>query len=378
MKIKRYKKDKIFLLVLAILIILFLISLSKAESWACFTKSQKINFCNPKTPDRTCGSTSCVYCISDYIETDKCYNQGNFNICNSASPECTIFGDGSNIDSEKPVINIIDPKNSQVYTSKLIYIVIESNEMSKMSFFDNSDSRRISRICNNCITYEGKRSFKEGLNNITFVAEDVVGNIAHEILEFFIDSQIPRITKINPKKGLTSGMLKLEFKEENPISVLLKYGDNQTGIRTLNINFNELCILDRGSHKCNITANLGEYNNRSIFSWFEVRDIAGNIASSKPLTLDVDSQPPSINKLNYEVVGNKLILEIKITEENFGSIIYRDNYVSRPSWKSLCSRLNDNSECKKELTLNRGNHNIDLIVYDYAGNTASRNINLII
>ena len=48
---------KIPAIIIAPFIILVLISFVSAEFWACLSKGQILDFCNPKTPDRTCGSS---------------------------------------------------------------------------------------------------------------------------------------------------------------------------------------------------------------------------------------------------------------------------------------------------------------------------------
>ncbi|MDO8509082.1 MAG: hypothetical protein Q7S27_05360 [Nanoarchaeota archaeon] len=375
----KHKKNQTKAMVLSIAVIIgiaIIANLASAESWACFGKSQKIDFCNPKTPDRTCANSNCMYCIEDYNEIDKCYNQGNFNTCNSIAPECTVFGDGSNIDSEPPVLNIINPTKGGIYRERSILLKFTTNEKSDVSFINNADPRRSTRICQDCLTHEKKRSFKEGFNNITFIAEDVVGNAVSKIVSFFIDSQVPRITKTFPKKGFASGIFQIEVKEDNPQTIMLNYGNGNEGFRTSNLNIPSQCSTNKGKYKCNATVDLSQFNNKTITYWFEIKDIASNIAISKPLPLMVDTQAPLIDSFNYELHENHLMFEIKVTEENFESIEYRDNSVLRPAWKTMCSRLDKSAVCKKQLTFKAGSHDIDIMVSDEAGNSISRNVDI--
>lgn len=375
MEKKRIRKRAIFVLA-GLIITLALLNLASAESWACFTKSQKINFCNPKTPDRTCANTVCMYCTASYNEAEQCYTQGNFNTCNSISPECATQGNGG-VDSEPPVLTILNPEEGRVYTERSVLLKLLVDEIASISYADNSESRlRWTRVCNECSSYEKPRSFKEGKNNLIFMAEDVVGNTAFKELMFFIDSRIPKITKTLPKKGLISSTFRVEFKEENPSTLTLNYGNEAKGFRSSALDITK-CSLLRGRYSCNKEIALADFNSQEISYWFELTDIAGNSVSSKPLMLEVDTTPPIINSLKQEIHENHLRLEILITEQNFEAVEYIDNSASRPRWRTLCSRL-DNGLCEKQVTLPSGMHDIDIKVSDGAGNSALRNIDIII
>ena len=68
---------KLALLMTSVIAVIFLTSLTSAYFWACFSKGEKINYCNPDVPDRTCyNSAGCPFCMSSYNETKNCFNGG--------------------------------------------------------------------------------------------------------------------------------------------------------------------------------------------------------------------------------------------------------------------------------------------------------------
>ena len=101
---------------------------------------------------------------------------------------------------------------------------------------------------------------------------------------------------------------------------------------------------------------------------FKVVDIVGNYIESKPVTLKVDSVKPVVtNSPIYLVNGKYVTFKLNITEANFDKVVYMDNTLTRPSWKSLCTSLK-NGVCEKKLTFGRGSHVVDVKILDDAGN----------
>ena len=371
------KKQKIIIGVLALTLGLLLTAVASAEEWACFGKSEKINFCNPKTPDRTCGDSECRYCVSQYDSVNDCYNQGNFNVCNSIAPQCTLFGDESDIDSEPPILNILNPSNNEVFTERSIVLDMTVNEKVDISYIDNINGRgRMSRLCQNCMSYQRSRSFNEGLNDITVRATDLAGNPTSKILKFFIDSKTPKIMKTSPKKGFSSGLFMVEFKEINPKSLILHYGNNIIGFKTAALDINK-CGQKKDKYNCTASVNVVDFNGKNMSYWFELTDIVDRKVSSRHIDLFADTTVPVINFLNTDVHDNHLMLEMSVSEPNFDSIEYIDNSASRSRWKTLCSSLKDEL-CERKITLSEGSHDIDVKVSDLAGNSVNRNIDILI
>lgn len=358
--------------------IILLTALASAESWACFSKGQKINFCNPRVDDRTCGSTQCIMCISNYNEAEKCYNQGNFNSCNSQSTTCSPIGNDGEIDTQAPIISILNPLQNEIYDEKNILVQILLDERSDLFFVDESNNReKWTRLCQDCTSHERKRSFKEGFNNITFKAEDANENSVLLNILFFIDSKSPRILKLEPKNGFTSGIFTAEFKEDNPESLILHYGNADLGFLIENINIPDECISNKGRYSCETSVDLSQFDAAILQYWLEIFDTANNNHTTKVVSLPVDTTFPLINDFDVAIHNSHATFILDISEANLDSIKYRDNSILRPAWKTLCSRLDDNI-CEKQITLKPGSHNIDIMVADKAGNSISRNIDIFI
>lgn len=375
----RKEKNIIYKFILLAVLTLALTTLASAEFWQCFERAEKINYCNPKTPDRTCGNTrGCMYCMDSFNEAEGCYNQGNFNVCNGITPQCSLSSGGGQIDAEPPILTILHPIQNEVYgeTSTLLHFTLD--ERADVSYINLiKPTARPKKVCGKCTIYERKRSFEEGLNNLMFIAADVVGNTVYQNISFFIDSRAPRINKVLPKRGFASGMFEVQFAETNPESLELNYGNQETGFLTRLVDIESSCSLEKGKHNCETSVDLSGYNGEGIEYHFDLTDIAGSSDSSKPVNLKVDTTFPVINSLNYEPNDRRVNFLIDITEENFDKIEYIDNSDTRARWRTLCSRLKDGI-CEKSITLQEGNHDLEIKVNDKAENSVSQNLDITI
>ena len=375
----RKEKNIIYIFALLAVLTLLLTTLASAEFWQCFERAEKINYCNPKTPDRTCGNTiGCMYCMGSFNEAEGCYNQGNFNVCNGITPQCSLSSGGGQIDAEPPILTILRPIQDNIYSEKSILLHFTLDERADVSYIDLIKPKaRPKKICGKCSSYERKRSFEEGLNNLMFIAADVVGNTAYQNISFFIDSRAPRINKVLPKRGFASGMFEVQFTEANPESLELNYGNQETGFLTQSVDIENSCSLEKGKYNCETSVDLSPYDGEEIEYHFDLTDIAGSSDSSKPVTLKVDATSPIINSLNYEFNDRRVNFLIDITEENFDKIEYIDNSDPRARWRILCSRLKEGI-CEKSITLQEGNHDLDVKVSDEAGNSVNQNLDITI
>lgn len=370
----------ISLTVISLAFTILLIALASAEFWACFSKAEKIDFCNPKTPDRTCGNQQCMYCMDSYDEVNNCYQQGNFNVCNNVEQECST---GSNLsdpilDIEPPVLTVNKPVEDEIYNSRSLLTEIFMDEKGDLSYYDNLDGGgRWTRLCQNCMSYNRKRSFKEGLNDITIRGMDVVGNEMFYNLSFYIDGHSPRLLRYNPRRGFASGMFDVLFKEQNPETLVLHFGNVGSGMNMQGISLLEDCTLTKDKYFCKVEQDLSLYDGEQISYWFELTDIAGNIVSHKPIMLDVDTTAPVITDIHYTQDGTRIELSITITEQNLQSVEYYDVSDPRTRWKQLCTRLKD-GVCIKRITLRVGEHLLTIRALDKAGNTVEEELNIII
>jgi len=63
---------------------------------------------------------------------------------------------------------------------------------------------------------------------------------------------------------------------------------------------------------------------------------------------------------------------------SFDEVEYIDNSASHSQWKPLCTSLAKGNVCYKKMSLGSGTHNITVRVKDEAGNSDTKNINILI
>ncbi|MBS3149622.1 hypothetical protein J4455_02920 [Candidatus Woesearchaeota archaeon] len=363
---------KIKFMIISLFAILLVLPIAFAEyQLLCLNRGETVRFsmCNPSIPDRTCDSNSgCQYCTNNL--GGGVYCPANINQCNSLGLSCSYLANAS-IDREAPIIDLNSPENNEVYNERVINIDIRINEIGDLYYQDNINGRdRWTRLCTDCSSYLGRRSFKEGLNNITFKANDPEGNTNYLNISFYVDSIKPKIIKTEPKRGLTSGNFMIQFREENPESLMIHYGNPINGYLMHEVNLND-CQENRGKHTCNTNINLNLFNGQIIEYWAHLIDISDSSHETRRVSISVDTQMPVIEALNYEIDGRNVDFDILINEANFDSLDYYDHNESRPRWRTLCSRLRDN-HCIARKSFIEGIHNIDLQVIDKAGNTVAQ------
>jgi len=360
-------------------LVLLLTSMVSAEFWACFSRGDRINYCNPVIPDRTCGSSICKYCMRSFDESNSCYSSGNWMVCNAVGEECGSVidnGGGTTIDGEPPVLTINYPIEGEVYNSRRILLDFDLDEEADVYYLDNINGRgRWTRVCSDCMDYERSRSFKEGFNDLTFKAIDPIGNTAYTDISFTIDSRKPKIRKTLPRKGFADGNFEVQFSEENPVSLVLNYGNYITGYREQVLDIDHDCYMDRKRYYCDTNVALNDYDGQEIGYWFELEDIAGTKDESKSRDLEVDTTFPVLNNEDsfYEIDGRYVYFTFNITEKNFDEAEYIDWTDSRPRYRRLCSRLRDGI-CTKRRSFRNGHHTLDIQVVDEAGNSIAKRI----
>ena len=350
-----------------ILIAVVLINFVGAEFWACFDKGEVTYYCNNYKPDKTCtGSNGCVRCMSVYREAENCYIHGVWPSCLQIPQNCSAGGGGT-IDSEAPEINLISPLNGSLYNARSVMFSFELNENANVYYLDLINGRgRWTNICQGCRSYGNKRSFSEGLNNLIIRAEDDSGNEAYKNVSFFIDSKDPRILKTLPLNSFADGNFEVQFKEENPISLVLHYGD-----KTQNVDFVNDCHEERSKIYCDNFVDLEEFDGQQINYWYTLTDIAGNIDESKERSLSVDTTAPVINNPDsfWTQSGRYIYFNLSITENNFDEVSY--NYLDSHGIvkeKRLCSILK-NGMCITKKAFTTGHYDLTINVLDEAGNS---------
>lgn len=358
-------KKKLMFLVISFLLIITA-SFVSAEFWACFGYGEFIDFCNPKTPDRTCSQTSipCMYCMSSYNAVNECYNQGKWPVCNTMPPECGNNGT-INIDSTPPNMTVNSPVNYSFYGSRAVLMDIDVDERSNIYYYDNIGGRgRWSRLCTTCTGYSRSLSFGEGINDITIRAKDAVGNAAYEHRIFYVDSKEPRIYDTEPDDDdYTDGTFSIEYTEAALQDITLYYkaegGDWEVMAKTdCPAGDRQVCIFE-------LEGLSGEF---SLDYYFGVSDSAQTIFSEQK-TVFVDTVTPSMNVMsphNPVLVYNskKIMLDIDISE--LVLLEYMDHTDKRPRWKRLCRNCDKHNKIK---SFGDGFHDVSFRATDYVGNS---------
>ena len=280
---------------------------------------------------------------------------------------------------ENLTMNIFSPI-SKNYNARRIPFNITINRPVKLEYIDYSDSRPTwRRLCLNCEEYGHFRTkllnFREGQHQIIIKATDEYGKVEEQGIEFFIDSISPRIIRTEPRRGFADGNFHVEFREVNPINLILFYTDGLVE-RNQSVEI-ENCILERTRYVCEKEVDLSEFNGTKIRYWYELTDIAENKGISKEIFIDVDTSPPIINDINHTVNRRRVFFKFDIEEKNFKEITYIDWNDRRPREVRICSRLK-NGICEITRSFNLGEHNLTFSVYDKAGNFVTENRNFTI
>jgi len=351
-------------------VVLFSVSYVSAYQNLCLSYGESVPDAN--NPRYTCWHDTCQICVTDNL------NPTNFDRCRDLGA-CTNLGGTADIDVTAPDLIINSPVQDGVYGGRKVLFDISSNEPATMSYLDNINGRgRWKRLVSLSLDYSRERSLKEGLNDLTITGKDRNGNENEYLVSFFVDSKKPKIGKTSPKKGFANGRFNVEFKEDNPDSLVLNYGNLIGGFREGIVDLS-LCELHRSKWNCEINANVDDFDGQEIEYWFVLEDIAGNIAISRHLTLDVDVTDPVINNIdNYwrqgEDRNNRYIyFEIDLIEDNLDEVSVYDNSARRPKWKRICSRLRDGM-CIRKVSFRSGYHEVDVQIMDEAGNAIAERI----
>ena len=246
----------------------------------------------------------------------------------------------------------------------------EVDELQYINYVEEEPRFRV--LCRDCEEYGSERkkllTMKEGLNNITFRAVGLLGEIDETSVQFIVGSEIPDITKTLPNRiydGFASGIFGAEFEEANPTELML-YIENTTITRSYPLNLNE-CIQTDDEKECSIGVELSEFEGGEINYWFKLTDLVGNFEESKKVELIVDTTPPVITSFGYSLDERRVLFVIGVNDANFDKIVYIDREETRPRERTLCTTIKNNL-CQKTISFSSGLHNLDIFAFDEAGN----------
>lgn len=359
-----------------IVIILSSSALVSAYNRLCLKKGEIIKFseCRSDMKNYYCNSDLyCSYCV--FVGSKGKYCPAMPNKCNALGLSCNSQGGNNNtIDKTPPVVSVCSPINGSISSSLKQLIKCSANELSTWYYRDFADDKW-NKLCDRVMSCQKSVSFDEGPNHIVIKIVDKAGNEVKVERSFTIDSEKPRIYRTYPKDGFSNGDFSVEFKEENPKSLVLYYG-----IKNQNVDLSK-CQKIKSKTYCDVSADVSSYDGQTIPYWFELTDVADSSAISKKIYLKVDNSAPEIlNPTSFWTQGlgknSKYIsFSINLKEPNLDSIEYKDNFgSSRSSWKTLCSSLR-NGKCVKKVTFSKkGHHVVDIQLTDDAGNSMSRSI----
>ena len=350
----------------------------------CLNKGDKLKNVFGDT-NYECKTTLCLTCV---LMTEAGNYTTLFSKCNGL-PQCGFSGGGiggnTTLDITPPELTLISPLEGGLYTSKSVLVKFSLDE--KADVYYTNTGGGWTKICDNCgpgLAYSNQRNFNEGLNKVQFKAVDIVGNDVLFNVSFFVDSQNPDISKTEPESGFVSSEFYIEFKEENPTSLVLNIGEYPTIFRSQQINLGSCYDISNNKKACDIDVDLSDYDGQEIDYWYVLEDIAGNSDESGHNTISVDETAPVINNPNsFWTQGNGsnqkyIYFNISITEENLDEVVY--TYLDK--WgklkeKKICSNLN-NGWCYKKESFTDGNYTLNLQVIDEAGNEINKTLSFLI
>jgi len=279
-----------------------------------------------------------------------------------------------NIVAFAPEISCSSPIDNKVYGSKRQYIRCLSDKDVDWYYKDLNDRRpKFKRMCKDEKICKKRVGFNEGFNDILLRGE-TAELFNEERIQFRVDSKDPRISKTKPRRGFSDGNFYIEFKEENPKKLSFYYGNS---VRNKNVDIDKNCKEKRGKYSCSVWVNLSDFDNKKIWYWFELIDIAGNKDESKKRKVDVDMTNPVLNNPDsfFELDGKYIYFDISITEKNFDKAVLSYEYKGRTKEKRLCSRLR-HGKCEKKIRIKDSYKDLKVVIRDEAGNAISERVEM--
>ncbi len=314
------------------------------------------------------GSTTC----ETYVDLSA-YNPGQveywFEVIDIAGTSVESMKKILDVDTVEPnILNLeVNPKGAY---AKFDVEIDELNFLSGQYYDNNSPYPRWNTLCyrltgNKC---SGNIRFYDGDHNVKIKISDKAGNDATITdIMFFTDSILPRIYSTKPSRGFADGNFEVRFMEKNPVLLELHYGNLGVGYNVKPLDLVNDCGVERGVNVCDTYVDLSAYDPGSIEYWFELTDKAGASASSRKITLQVDTTDPDILSTTVDPQGAYVEFTLEVEEENFLTGEYIDHESRTPRWTRLCYSLR-NGECKGKPRFLDGDHDVDIRIKDKAGN----------
>ena len=268
-------------------------------------------------------------------------------------------------------LTVYFPENKNYSEKKIPFNITTTEEAEKIEFINHNDKKpKWKKLCSDCDNYGNKKkkdqTMNEDWNNITIRAVDRYGQFREKNISLFIDSKIPDIKKILPKRNSVV----------NGSEFYLKYTEDN--LKEISINWNPSLVLANcnasGKDKeCFASLNLSDYNGNYIDFWFNITDIVRSVLSDI-VRIKIDTVSPKLivyspkNKTGNGGYEKKVPFNITVSEDVL--LEYIDNNDENPSWRRLCSNCKEYGNLKKKTkSFKEAIHEIEIRAVDDAGNS---------
>lgn len=264
-------------------------------------------------------------------------------------------------------LTVNNPVQDEIYPSRTVVINLDSDDVANFYYKkDTLANTKWKRLCMMETVCEKRFRFDEGDNMISFkaVTEGGEQDFVYDV-SFEVDSSKPRIHTMTPRRGsyIKGDLFSVIYTEDNLQEITLDYG-TPTDIRMAS---RTDCTPGR-NQVCNFeNVDLTDFDGKEIEYWFAVSDELRTVTSRRTL-VNVDTTAPELNYFDYTISRGSATFVFEIKEQNFKDISYIDNNDRNPRWKRLCTRLRDGS-CSRRIPFARGEHLLDIVAVDKAGNS---------
>ena len=288
---------------------------------------------------------------------------------------------GNNITNES-YYSIMSPLNNQTYYSIKVKTIINSSMELYSIRYANLDKKNqkcsendqildscFKTLCKNCNSFgmdkERKLTMIEGINHLIFELKDYNGNTAIANRTFVVDTKKPKILSVFPRtNAYTNGInFMINYSEEMLQSITLVYG-NDNRMR----NITQACTAGK-KQGCIFKANLSEFNNEPIYSYFILKNlIYAETSGIKRMIADTTAPKLTVNDPGQGKNYFKKVF-INITSSEPIKLEYMEKGDSQPKFKTICTNCNDYGFSKKaSKNIVQGRHDWIIRATDYAGN----------
>ncbi|MFA5856395.1 MAG: hypothetical protein WC867_03490 [Candidatus Pacearchaeota archaeon] len=272
--------------------------------------------------------------------------------------------------------NVFSPLNG-IYSTRNVLFNISSNEkLSKIVLINQNDKNpKDSELCKNCYEYGYTRrktkTLNEGENNLTIKTIDSFSNIKQEERVIYIDSKKPIVHKVGPRKQTyNNGSFYIKYSEDYLQNITLYYGIEGAQVNSLS----QTC--EQGKNKeCFFFIDLKDYWTNYIDYWFIVSDRVNQVKTEK-IRIKIDTTTPEL-KVNLPLAQtySDSRIQFNISSNELVTIEYKDLLAKNPNVKRLCSNCNDyGKKTKKTELFSKGEHKIEIRIYDKAFNSITKEV----